>query len=94
VARIHTLEALIKHTYVVYKKEEVYKERFRRKRELGDSMPQKILCRKCNEVLYMGDLLKSPQDIIKKFEGKCPVCKNELNFNTDEVSVSPCNNTT
>jgi hypothetical protein len=39
----------------------------------------------------MGDLLKSPQDIIKKFEGKCPVCGNELNFNTDEVSVSPCN---
>lgn len=53
-------------------------------------MPQKILCRKCNEVLYEGDLLKSPQDIIKKFEGKCPACGNDLSFNTDEVSVTPC----
>jgi phage FluMu protein Com len=54
-------------------------------------MPQKILCRKCNEVLYEGDLLKSPQDIIKKFEGKCPVCGKDLNFKTDDVSVTPYN---
>jgi hypothetical protein len=54
----------------------------------GDLVPQKILCKKCNEVLYEGSLLKSPQDIIKKFEGKCPVCEKTLNFNTDEVTVT------
>jgi hypothetical protein len=52
-------------------------------------MPQRILCKKCKEVLYEGDLLKSPQDIIKKFEGKCPQCGKKLNFESDEVSVKP-----
>ena len=52
-------------------------------------MPQKILCKECNETLYEGDLLKSPQDVIKKFEGKCPSCGKELNFETDAVSAQP-----
>ena len=50
-------------------------------------MPQKILCKECNEVLYVGDLLKSPLDVIKKFEGKCPKCGKYLAFETDAVSV-------
>lgn len=54
------------------------------------AMPQKILCSKCKEVLYEGDLLKSPQDVIRKFEGKCPSCGKELNFETDGVIVKPC----
>jgi RNase P subunit RPR2 len=53
-------------------------------------MPQRILCKECNEVLYQGDLLKSPQDVIKKFEGKCPICGKDLSFETDAVSVKPC----
>jgi len=52
-------------------------------------MPQKILCKECNETLYEGDLLKSPQDVIKKFEGKCPSCGKDLTFETDAVSVKP-----
>ena len=56
-------------------------------------MPQRILCSKCGEVLYEGDLLKSPQDVIKKFEGKCPSCGKELCFETDGVKVKPCENT-
>jgi len=39
-------------------------------------VPQRILCSECGEVLCEGDLLKSPQDVIKKFEGKCPNCGN------------------
>jgi transcription initiation factor IIE alpha subunit len=56
-------------------------------------MPQRILCSKCGEVLYEGDLLKSPQDVIKKFEGKCPSCGKELSFDTDSVTVKPCEDT-
>lgn len=52
-------------------------------------MPQRILCKECNEVLYEGDLLKSPQDVIKKFEGKCPACGKDLSFETNAVSVKP-----
>ncbi|MCW4050572.1 MAG: endonuclease Q family protein [Candidatus Bathyarchaeota archaeon] len=52
-------------------------------------MPQKINCRECGEVLYEGDLLKSPQDVIKKFEGVCPKCKKELSFMTNAVKVQP-----
>ena len=52
-------------------------------------MPQKIQCSTCKEVLYEGELLKSPQDIIKKFDGKCPKCKKALKFNSDGVNVTP-----
>jgi hypothetical protein len=52
-------------------------------------MPQRILCKECDEVLYEGDLLKSPQDVIKKHEGKCPACGKELAFETNAVSVKP-----
>jgi hypothetical protein len=53
-------------------------------------LPQKIVCKSCKEVLYEGELLKSPQDIIKKFEGKCPKCKKDLKFSTEGVEVKPC----
>jgi NAD-dependent SIR2 family protein deacetylase len=52
-------------------------------------LPQKIVCKSCKEVLYEGDLLKSPQDVIKKYEGKCPKCKKELKFSTEGVDVRP-----
>ena len=55
-------------------------------------MPQRVLCSKCQEVLYEGDLLKSPKDVINKFEGKCPKCGKDLAFITDAVTVKPCEN--
>jgi hypothetical protein len=53
-------------------------------------LPQKIICKECGEVLYEGELLKSPQDVIKKFEGRCPNCGKDLSFVTDAVKVQPC----
>jgi hypothetical protein len=38
-------------------------------------------------VLYEGDILKSPQDIIKKYDGKCPKCNRKLNFSTGGVTI-------
>jgi hypothetical protein len=55
----------------------------------GLHLPQKIVCSGCKEVLYEGELLKSPQDVIKKYEGHCPKCKKELRFSTDGVVVTP-----
>lgn len=34
--------------------------------------------------------MKSPQDVIKKFEGRCPKCGKGLNFDTKTVKVKPC----
>jgi hypothetical protein len=53
-------------------------------------VPQRICCRECGELLYEGDLLKSPQDVIKKYEGRCPKCGKDLSFDTDAVKVKPC----
>jgi len=52
-------------------------------------LPQRIVCSSCKEVLYEGELFKSPQDIIKKYEGRCPKCKKELRFKTEGVEVNP-----
>ncbi len=51
-------------------------------------MPQRILCKECGEVLYVGNLLKSPRDVIKQFEGKCPKCEKDLAFEKDAVTVT------
>jgi hypothetical protein len=40
-------------------------------------------------MLYEGDILKSPQDIIKKYDGKCPKCSRKLNFSTGGVTIYP-----
>ncbi|GEM_PF-570267 len=53
-------------------------------------MPQKIVCSKCNYTLYKGDILKSPSDIIKKYEGKCINCGKKLEFyGTNSVDITP-----
>ncbi|MGD2200045.1 MAG: hypothetical protein PVJ38_00260 [Candidatus Bathyarchaeota archaeon] len=52
-------------------------------------MPQRVTCAECNHLLYEGDILKSPQDIIKKYDGRCPECNRELNFDSTGVSISP-----
>lgn len=57
----------------------------------GDAgVPQKVLCSECSYLLYEGDILKSPQDIIKKFDGRCPKCNRKLNFSIDSVTIAPC----
>ena len=55
-------------------------------------MPQRILCKECGEVLYVGNLLKSPRDVIKQFERKCPKCGKDLAFKADAVTVKPSKN--
>lgn len=51
-------------------------------------MPQEIICSGCGKVLYNGGILKSPQDVIKKYEGKCPTCGKELNSGAMEIEIT------
>jgi len=51
-------------------------------------MPQKVVCSRCGYILYEGDALKSPQEIIRKHEGRCPGCNRKLCFSSDCVKVT------
>jgi NAD-dependent SIR2 family protein deacetylase len=53
-------------------------------------MPQKITCSECGYNLYEGEILKSPQDILKKYEGRCPKCHRKLSFSSGGVEITPC----
>jgi len=52
-------------------------------------MPQEIVCSNCGYKLYEGNILKSPQDIIKKFDGRCPECNKDLSFSSGGVDIKP-----
>ena len=57
---------------------------------IGDGgLPQRVICSECNCLLYEGDILKSPQDIIKKHDGRCPKCNKKLGFTSGSVSIYP-----
>ena len=52
-------------------------------------MPIKYKCHSCGEVFYEGLVIKSPEDLIKFYEGKCPRCKQYLKFSADSVDIKP-----
>jgi len=52
-------------------------------------MPQKVTCVECEHTLYKGNILKSPQDIIKKYDGNCPKCNRKLKANLKGLRIYP-----
>jgi hypothetical protein len=57
---------------------------------IGDvGLPQKVTCAECNHMLYEDNILKSPKDIIKKFDGRCPECNRKLSFEAKAISILP-----
>ncbi len=52
-------------------------------------MPLKVTCADCKHILYKGDILKSPEDIKKKFDGNCPNCNRKLVFNIKRLRIYP-----
>ena len=50
-------------------------------------MPLKVTCSKCDHELYEGDILKSPEDIIRKYDGRCPECKRDFGPYSETVIV-------
>ena len=57
------------------------------------SMPQRVICSECAHVLYESNIeiniLRSPQDIAKKYDGRCPSCRKILKFSFESVSIYP-----
>ena len=57
------------------------------------SMPQKVLCSECAHVLYEStgesNILRSPLDIAKKHEGRCPSCNRILKAIYESLSIYP-----
>jgi len=54
-------------------------------------MPQKVFCQKCGYILYEGPELKPPDEIIQKYNGKCPKCGKKLSLIPIDVEVKPTN---
>jgi len=52
-------------------------------------MPQRVTCAECNHMLYENNILKSPQDVIKKLDGRCPECNKKLCFEAKAISIYP-----
>ncbi|UCB60485.1 MAG: hypothetical protein JSW72_10430 [Candidatus Bathyarchaeota archaeon] len=52
-------------------------------------MPQKVFCQKCGFILYEGQELKPPDEIIQKFDGKCPQCGKKLSYIPIDIEVKP-----
>lgn len=53
---------------------------------VGD-LPQRILCHQCGAILYEGLELKPPDEIIQKYNGKCPKCGRKLSVIPANVEV-------
>jgi ribosomal protein S27AE len=50
-------------------------------------LPQRILCGKCGAILYEGMELTPPDEVIQRFDGKCPQCGKKLSFNPINVEI-------
>jgi len=57
------------------------------------SMPQRVICSECAHVLYESNIeiniLRSPQDIARKYEGRCPSCRKILKASMESISIYP-----
>jgi hypothetical protein len=53
------------------------------------SLPQKVVCHQCGCILYEGDELKPPDEILHKYNGKCPKCGRKLAIIPLNVEVKP-----
>jgi len=51
-------------------------------------VPQRVLCSKCKHVLFNGIDLTPPDEIIQKFDGRCPKCGKKLAFD-GRVEIKP-----
>jgi hypothetical protein len=47
------------------------------------------MCQKCNFLLYEGNSLKPPDEILNNHNGKCPKCGKRLSLVPKNVEVLP-----
>ncbi|MFB0567884.1 MAG: hypothetical protein ACETVM_04815 [Candidatus Bathyarchaeia archaeon] len=43
-----------------------------------DTLPQRIHCEKCGTILYEGMDVKTPHEIVQRYDGRCPKCGRRL----------------
>jgi NAD-dependent SIR2 family protein deacetylase len=48
-------------------------------------MPLRVRCNKCEKIIYESNIIKSPQELYKKFAGKCPKCEETLSKNYEKI---------
>jgi len=56
-------------------------------------VPQLVICHKCGAVLYEGEELKTPSDIIESYDDKCPNCNKKLSYIPIDAEVKPVDET-
>jgi ribosomal protein S27AE len=54
-----------------------------------NTVPQRAVCQKCGYVLYEGDDLKPPDEIMQQCNGRCPKCGKKLALIPLDVEVKP-----
>ena len=55
----------------------------------SEGLAQQVNCRGCGEILYQGEDLKSPEEILQMHDGKCPKCGKKLGLTPQNVEVKP-----
>lgn len=55
-------------------------------------MPQRVNCDGCGAVLYEGEELKSPEEILQMYDGKCPKCGRNLSLTPKKIEVKAASN--
>ena len=57
-------------------------------------VPQLVICHKCRAVLYeSAEELKSTDEIIRGYDGRCPTCGKKLSYIPKKVEVNPVDET-
>ena len=57
-------------------------------------VPQLVICNKCGSVLYESiEELRSPDEIIQSYDGKCPTCGRRLSYIPKHFEVKPIDET-
>jgi len=57
-------------------------------------VPQLVICHRCGAILYESiDEVKSPDEIIRGYDGKCPTCGKKLSYIPKNFEVKPVDET-
>ena len=56
---------------------------------VSGELPQRVSCSKCGYILFEGIELTPPDEIIQRFDGRCPKCGKKLTFEQGAVDVKP-----
>ncbi|MDH5390931.1 MAG: hypothetical protein OEX10_07250 [Candidatus Bathyarchaeota archaeon] len=52
-------------------------------------MPLTILCQRCGTILYEGEEMKPPYELLLELNGRCPVCNRRLSRIPQSFEVKP-----